>query len=314
MKSLRIFYLCVTSKHGLPLVSSCCRIKSIHSFRASNTLTRCSKSDYSSDPSALGALERARDFIQEVAGSKTLERFSPIIEFAILEGPFSSSMTASDVGSDHGLLAAALAVSGKFSRVVGSDVSTSALEEGAFVLKRNLQDGSKIPASVVLDYRYADGISEPTDVVCIAGMGVQTMLDILLNSSDMDRAPPFGGSTPIERLILQPAQARPKHLIRLRKGLQTEGWLPVAEKLSYVSHQWYVTTMFEQKDTASPEKNLGLPLGLVNKRDPLLRPYLEHHCWWLRSDQQFGPLKGGEDEWLETFETFMRLELSKTNE
>jgi 2-polyprenyl-3-methyl-5-hydroxy-6-metoxy-1,4-benzoquinol methylase len=93
--------------------------------------------------------------------------------------------TIVDLGTDHGLLAMGLTLSGKFRKVIGVDASDQALKSGALSLLEQLQtrcyqkkDG-RFTFDTPVEFRHGDGLKAlsggEADIVCIAGVGVNTI-------------------------------------------------------------------------------------------------------------------------------------------
>jgi tRNA A22 N-methylase len=195
-----------------------------------------------------------------------------------------------DVGCDHGLLTMGLAASGCFQRVIGVDVSVAALERGAFILYQDVitTTTTTIPYWLSqVEFRVGDGIHGlvpgEADVICIAGMGFQTMIAILTshvklqeeegddekslllqtqgtNNSRHDDDSSSRSTTPIlqldrlacQELYLQPANSKPIYLMELYDTLQDIGWYVAKEHLSEISSRWYMTTMWKRRTTNDP--------------------------------------------------------------
>jgi tRNA A22 N-methylase len=183
-----------------------------------------------------------------------------------------------------------LAASGCFQRVMGVDVSILALERGAFILYQDVitttTTSTTIPSYISqMEFRVGDGIQGlvpgEADVICMAGMGFQTMIEILTSRVKLPITEEGGGgvgdeksllrqtqgtnsrhdddnsssSTTIlqldhlgcQELYLQPANSKPIYLMELYHTLQDMGWYVTNEHLSKISSRWYMTTMFTRR-------------------------------------------------------------------
>jgi tRNA A22 N-methylase len=236
--------------------------------------------------------------------------------------------TLADIGTDHGLLAFGLAASGKFTSVFGVDASTRALEDGALSLLSSSQprDNDLVTPS----FRVGDGLHAleqgECEVVCIAGMGANSMQEILsarttTGATTGDRL--CVDELGVEQLVLQPTNSRPRNLIALYDCLYRQGWISTEEQLVTLTGRWYLTTSLKRRrptkddvvlnavsedDMALPVEEFPLSRCVPARGDAydLFRGYLQHHCPWLRKDeQQAGRLRGREDEWLAHFEKYM---------
>ena len=266
-----------------------------------------------------------------------------------------------DIGTDHGLVAFALAMataaehdngtlsssSSSLSTVTGVDVSAQALQNGALAtlayLKEQETDVVQIPSK--LQFRVGDGLRGlhpgEADIVCLAGMGVNTMIQILsqttvvaaadtLESNDqndrsilgMDKssAPLLLHSLQTNVVVAQPTNTRPRNLIRLYQFMYSQGMEADHEILVQLAGRWYVTTSFVKTissvSLASRSPSNGLPIEhfplmryyeYLNETDDnktLWQGYVAHHCRWLESElQTAGQLRGREDEWLQHFQS-----------
>jgi len=249
---------------------------------------------------------------------KSWQRFRHMIDLAIEHQDFDGSTirTVTDVGTDHGLLAVGLAVTGCFDMVLGVDVSPNALKNGGFyILERihqnlpsNLHaqrvDGAPVgfeahtstPYTLPLDFRLSDGLQtierSEADVVCIAGMGVNVMGKILRASSDnileLDRIQ-------CRQLILQPTNSRPRNLVQLYDTLEESGWTLLDERIEYLSNRWYLSSCFVRLNIMN-QGTVNLPtskLVLLDESDPMklvTRDYWQHHLTWIKREDM---LSGG---------------------
>lgn len=230
--------------------------------------------------------------------------------------------TIADVGTDHGLLAMGLALSGQFQSVIGVDVSKQALN-GAFALLEQVQSHqselreASLAFQTPVEFRYGDGLKAlkegEADIVCIAGMGVNTMIDILglglhhtIMSSELDRIR-------CTDLILQPTNSKPRNLMLLYQTLQQSGWELRHEQIEKLSSRWYLTCHFVTRhDNAESrvvsDDAINVP-GLIldtqpNTSDTMQQAwddYCRHHLEWIRRDEQYGKVCPLEARWLKRF-------------
>lgn len=235
------------------------------------------------------------------------KRFRDMVDLALLNKTL-NIQSAVDVGTDHGFLAVCLAATGSFGKgVLGVDVSEKALQTGAFRLEGKLQEywreTNKNP--LALSFQVGDGIRslEPgqADVICAAGMGVNTILEILTQAKDGE---PLLSVLGCQRLVLQPTNSRPRNLMTLYKGLESIGWSLNEERIQQVGSRWYVSLSFEPDNKMSDDKEQCVPgMKLLDSTSSTFQDYLEHHYEWLCADLRVaGKLQDGEAEWLEAFE------------
>ena len=243
-----------------------------------------------------------------------------------LDNPYVDEIASvADIGCDHGILAISLAASCQFKSVIGVDVSPRALEDGAISFhrkviealskesgnekERSLNDGAREPSKLIspLEFRVGSGLNPlvegEADAVCIAGMGVNTMMSILFQKSDaevseMDRVN-------CKRLILQPTNSRPRNLIKLYNALQESGWAVLSERIESASSRWYITVSFERTPEGqkhSRDHNLpGELLAILSTKNPMHATYVEyveHHQSWLENELEMkGYLNEQETHW-----------------
>jgi len=171
-----------------------------------------------------------------------------------------------------------------------------ALKLGAFRLQETHPD---FPPTV--SFRYGNGLNTLYDgevsLVCVAGIGVPTMLDIL-DPSELERVN-------AKHLILQPTNSRPRYLMDLYDGLSERGWFVQQEKIASVSSRWYMTTSFAQttSDSAPPPVSRILPAGSIPGNDDSMKQdyqdYIQHHIQWLQDILESGIITPKERQWME---------------
>jgi tRNA A22 N-methylase len=245
---------------------------------------------------------------------RSWQRLKDVVDLALSSDTQIKSVA--DIGTDHGLLAAALALSGRFERVLGVDASERALQDGALTLNEEILEyrrEKQIRNHFALDFRHGDGLKVvqhgEADVVCIAGMGVHTMLEIV-SATEVGKDLSLLDSIGCSKLVLQPTNCRPRNLIMLYDSIRRDfGWQVEDERIEYLSSRWYFSTSFVRPDQhSSVHSNVkllpGMKLAESDQSDSVFQAYVEHHCAWLRKDKQVaGQLRGGEEGWLEAFDT-----------
>lgn len=268
-------------------------------FHPSRQLLRCrsTRSD---------ALQKANHALQFLSNRpRSLERFRDMMELAVdyaIQAPTPS--TLADIGTDHGLLAASLALSQSFRSVTGVDVSLRALQDGAYRLHLEIatyreRNGLR---PLALEFRHASGLQglPQATVVCIAGMGVHTMLEILSAEIDGQRAL---DQIDCQRLLLQPTNCRPKNLILLHRSLADQRRHVDDERIAWINNRWYWTVSC--RPGLGSDRVSAMPGGQLARQqppNPIFTDYLNHHCRWLQQDlTKTGRLPDGEEEWLKSF-------------
>mmetsp|Transcript_1019 Transcript_1019/g.2358 ORF Transcript_1019/g.2358 Transcript_1019/m.2358 type:complete len:452 (+) Transcript_1019:90-1445(+) len=217
-----------------------------------------------------------------------------------LASPTSRMKSVADIGTDHGLLAMGLALTGDYDKVVGVDVSDQALTYGALTMLGKIQNKTigigdtssnhyhraTNSARFPIEFRLGNGLqaldSGEADVVCIAGMGVNTMLEILLDDDDEQREESVVGNNRrrrrrmdvlerigCKRLVLQATNSKPRNLILLYDGLQELGWKVRDERIEFLSRRWYMTTSFESNTRHSSTRSRS---GVETQTQPQPRP------------------------------------------
>ena len=320
-----IFFYCWAC--GLSNSNALCR----NYFRKGKTIIRSSyyASSYSSSwPSSTSThvRERTLDLFRIYCGEhpsriiedlfsllartgKTKRRLRHLLDLAMeceVDRTGGSSSVIADIGCDHGILAFALAFSGKFSSVIGVDASDLALKNGA--LRNQKKIGSlKNGPSVAIDFRHGNGLTTLMDnevnSICLAGMGVDTMMEVLFSTSSNS------GISELERIgcqyiYVQPANPRPRHLVKLYDALQMAGYDLSKERIEeFISnksheHQWHITTAFVKRQQENTHNNLlhhkelRLPGEYLVTMDNSTHKdmynayvnYLNHHRRWIFAD------------------------------
>ena len=258
-----------------------------------------------------------------------------------------------DIGCDHGLLSIALAISGRYKKVIGVDVSQRALENALDFHKKvldvleqqqgqNQEEEGTSNTILPLEFRLGDGL-EPlqpgeADALCIAGMGVETMLSILTNQVPVPSPEPLQCDSNTSSnnmqlvnnldhlnckiLYLQPPKNRPKHLILLYNTLQENGWTLLDENICSLKNRWYITSKFEKRRSNEPQDSivdneksqdvnfllpghfLSMNLNYTNdEKGEEFRNYVHHHLKWMDNDlkKKGGHLSKEEMLWRDYF-------------
>ena len=272
---------------------------------------------------------------------KTWKRLSHVLEMAAgheqegdktIIAPAAKKQSIADIGTDHGLLAMALALTGKYNTVVGVDVSDQALTYGALATldkirnqtrSLNDEDFDDIP-ELPVEFRLGNGLEAlefgEADIICIAGMGVNTMLQILeQKSSTNNKFPTNLEKIGCKRLVLQATNSRPRNLIRLYDRLQKFGWKVEDERIVKLSSRWYITARFELSDatlrTAYHDYETGKLFDLelpgsklrsfdeLNSMRKIFDEYCLHHKKWIQKDAKASrqQIDQRDIRWLEYF-------------
>jgi tRNA A22 N-methylase len=251
----------------------------------------------------LNGLENAQNAVKLLAQkNRTWNRLSPIVTMAVqnLSNDQRGIAGIADVGCDHGLLSIALAASGSFGQVIGSDISHRALTDGALNFEQKVTEvlnREGVQQKLAVDFRIGDGLNclnkgEVNGGICIAGMGVDTMLSILnFSTLQMLRCP---------TLYLQPPTSKPRRLMELYRSLQINGWELIDEHISFVKSRWYITSAFKRSDTNDCTEHIRLPGHYLSQKDSEKKEfqrYINFHMKWMNDDMSRGQLSRDEEIW-----------------
>jgi tRNA A22 N-methylase len=235
-----------------------------------------------------------------------------------------------DIGCDHGLLSLSLAsmawsasqsldvgtCSEFLSRVTGSDISSNALSSAILSLDKvneslsrsaisdtsNKEDIDELGSiKLPIDFRVGNGLItlEPgeADGVILAGMGVHTMIEILMGSNALD-------VLGTNYLFLQPTNSRPRHLLLLYDALQNDGhqWELRDENIVFLGGRWYINSYFKRRQACKTATTHYLG-DFLSKDDIISRAayesYVTHHINWLRQDYSSkAQLEIDDERWL----------------
>jgi hypothetical protein len=174
---------------------------------------------------------------------------------------------------------------------------------------------------IPVEFRQSDGLKNiqagEADAVCIAGMGVNTMLQILLDdepstsSNDEEGILNHLDRIDCQQLILQPTNSRPRNLILLYDRLQESGWCLVDERIEELASRWYITACFLRSkpndntrgniimDLELPTSRLVVSLDSSNSTRRAYEDYVEHHVQWIQRDTAArGTINDADKRWL----------------
>lgn len=231
---------------------------------------------------------------------KSWRRLRHLVDLAC-DGDDEQIRTLADVGCDHGLLAISLSLSGRFERVVGVDLSERALQDGAIALHLQLLDNlnieGRLQSALPVDFRVGDGLKalQPGegDALCIAGMGVDSMIR-MFEPSEIDRVG-------CRKLILQPSSPRPRNLLRLYDSLALMGWGVTNESIEYLSSRWYISASFAPQNIDENRLVPGQMLARLGDESAMKKAYgdyVSHHREWIEQDARSGPVQENDKRWL----------------
>ena len=170
-----------------------------------------------------------------------------------------------DIGTDHGYLPVWLLQEGRIPSAIAADVGAEPLEHARRTAEEYETQG--------LDFRLCDGLSgiepEETDTVVIAGMGGETIRDIL-------RAAPWAADGH-HTLLLQPMTK----VELLRRWLSENGYACRDERLVWDKGKLYVVLQMAAGEAFTPEE-ARLYAGFCLENDPLYGDYLDAQLRRLR--------------------------------
>lgn len=161
-----------------------------------------------------------------------------------------------DIGSDHGRLGAFLLQNCQCRRMVLTDISAPSLEKA-----RRLIALLGLEASA--DFRVCDGakgLDMPADAAVIAGMGGETIAEILEGAE---------GRLDGARLILQPNVAAP----HLRRSLNGRGWRISDERLVRDGRRIYLILEAQRGEQRLSEQECEVGPVLLLEKPALLGDY-----------------------------------------
>jgi tRNA (adenine22-N1)-methyltransferase len=163
-----------------------------------------------------------------------------------------------DVGTDHGKLPVRLLLDGKLRHAVASDIKAGPLDSARETAKRFGVEGS-------IEYRLCDGLDgnvpDGIDTVVIAGMGGETIIDILENARWL------AGSE--VRLLLQPMSG----IYKLRSYLYSNHYTVFGEHLVRERDKIYLCIDAAAGGSAESFSFLDTRIGKYTKAE---EPYLDY--------------------------------------
>lgn len=252
---------------------------------------------------------------------RTWRRMKHLVALAQEAQHFTQCNSIVDIGTDHGILPIALASSGLFQNVIGVDVSEQVLRDGALTLYQEVLDRYQMNADADTDapppsveFQLGNGLAEidpgKADVVCIAGMGVNTMLKII-TASELERVG-------CKVLLLQPTNSKPKNLMILYDTLQQQGWQLLNERIEKLSSRWYISAAFVNTQSHSMTNTSSSSSGSVHQQLPgsklssldasnemkdTFEAYIQHHFSWLDQEKKYkaGRISENEARWLNAY-------------
>jgi len=188
-----------------------------------------------------------------------------------------------DVGTDHGILAVELALTNAFRSVVGVDISSAALSNALLLQSRvesYCMNNGLDKTGPRVDLRIGNGLHglarNDADIVCIAGVGVNTMKTIL-EPIDKD-------ALGVQHLVLQPTSCKPGNLMKLYESLHQDGFKVWGEEIDRISQRFYITLVATRNQGHSVETVPGEFLISHCEQRALFLQYLDHHRSWIEQD------------------------------
>ena len=163
-----------------------------------------------------------------------------------------------DIGCDHGRLGAFLLQSGQCGRAVLTDISEHSLAKARALIGR-------LGLAERVAFRAGSGatvLDVPVDAAVIAGMGGETIAEILREGRDH-----LGDA----RLVLQPNVAAPA----LRAALSECGYRITDERIARDGRRCYVILCAEPGQSRYDERERIVGPVLLRRRSPELKPYAD---------------------------------------
>jgi tRNA A22 N-methylase len=165
-----------------------------------------------------------------------------------------------------------------------------------------------------LTFRISNGLQNvndgEADVVCIAGMGVYTMIDILL-AKNIEKDPSREVQLMLDklgtqRLLLQPTNSKPRLLMHLYSSLYDMGWTATTERIDFSSSRWYISIAFERSNRSHVKVPIpGTTLATSDAFDEACK-WISHHRNWIRADTSKAGFTNRDDKlWLAAFESIV---------
>jgi hypothetical protein len=229
-----------------------------------------------------------------------------------------------------------------FNRVYGTDISSKALDNGALQTLKKIMNAITWSSSstehyyinnnnnssknynntelLPIEFRISNGLEAlhigEADAIVLAGMGVESMMEILFLDDDGRRRRKNENHDcilpPVDRvqtnyIYLQPTNSRPQHMMKLYDRIQQTGeWILRDESIAYSSGRWYINSFFErrqqqqnqQSNTDNDNDNdrdsrfrypghfLEKQDSMKNDNDNVYESYIRHHLQWLKDDYE----------------------------
>lgn len=166
--------------------------------------------------------------------------------------------TVADIGANHGYLPLYLVERG----ICPFAIATESSETSLAVLRKNMEK-SEFKEKIALRLGNGLQVLAPGEAatICLAGMGGQTIQEILSASPKVARS--------ARRLLLQPQKGIPA----LRRYLQANGWRLIAEDIAYDNGFYYEILALEPGQMVLSENELRFGPLLMSQKHPLFRPY-----------------------------------------
>lgn len=181
-----------------------------------------------------------------------------------------SGMVVADIGTDHGHLPFYLVKNNISPCAIATDKSSACLEKTKSLLRL-------FNYCFQVELRLGDGLQalkkeDCPEVIVIAGMGARSIIQILGKETRV--------LSRVKCLVLQPMGEEQL----LRRWLIANNWYLEHEKLAYERKTYYqVIRSIPGKHAYVDPFWLEIGPRLIDKRDPLLAPYLEQQIFYYQS-------------------------------
>ena len=167
-----------------------------------------------------------------------------------------TSVSCADIGSDHGRLGAFLLQNRQCSRIALTDISAPSLDKARkLIALLGLEEKTAFNVG-----NGALALDEPAETVVIAGMGGETIAEIIEGSE---------GRLKGSRLILQPNVAGPE----LRRRMNACGWRIIREELVRDGRRIYLIIEVIEGDQCLSDVQAEVGPVLLEKKPALLKDY-----------------------------------------
>ena len=165
-------------------------------------------------------------------------------------------ISCADIGSDHGRLGAFLLQNRQCSRIALTDISAPSLDKARKLI-------ALLGLEEKTDFNVGNGalaLKSPAETVVIAGMGGETIAEIIEGSA---------GRLKGSRLILQPNVAGPE----LRRRMNACGWRITREKLARDGRRIYLIIEAVEGKQSLTDVQAQVGPVLLDERPELLKDY-----------------------------------------